>query len=270
MKRLFEYVMKVWNDDSEVYAERKRVLCEMLCLGSVFLVCLLFVAVPIGRTILRWITYFFVGSTGVFALFMCTTDIVSFTRAYKRHCKFEDAGISEDKAENIRVELCKVEGDDGFSAEDFNSQRHIAYFVDCSALASYANSLYGCFLSQRFDPKYIKLDEDAVFYTTQKELDKLQDSETNQNIPGSPYPGYTGYIRTYVRLVPDIPKESLLCERESGLADTPTTDDEMNVALALYVQNSEMMNVIMISESQEVHELANYNCIKSKKPFSEG
>ena len=116
----------------------------------------------------------------------------------------------------------------------------------------------------------MKLENDAIFYTTQKELDKLQEAETSQNIPGAPYPGYTSFIRVYVRLVPEVPREQLVCERENGLADTPTTDDEMNVAFALYLQNAENVGVIMVSESEEVHELAEYNRMMSKKPFAEG
>ncbi|MBQ8298548.1 MAG: hypothetical protein IJX99_01520, partial [Clostridia bacterium] len=139
-----------------------------------------------------------------------------------------------------------------------------------SAMSSYANSLYGCFLAQRFDPKYMKLESDAIFYTTQKELDKLQEAEMNQNVHGAPYPGYTGFIRVHTRIVPEVPKEQLMCEREDGMADTPTTDDELNVALALYLQNAEDVEVTMISESEEVHELAAYNCMMSQKPFTEG
>lgn len=271
MMNLWKYIKKVWKNENHVYDQVSSTLHELGWFLATLIASVLLLAIPAGRVVLKWIAYLTVGSIGMIVCLMTVSDIVYLTKNYRKHRRMQESGFSEEEAEEARIRLCKMEGDDGLSPEDFaDACRKTVYFMDCSAMSSYANSLYGCFLAQRFDPRYMKLENDAIFYTTQKELDKLQEAETSQNIPGAPYPGYTSFIRVYVRLVPEVPREQLICERENGLADTPTTDDEMNVAFALYLQNAENVGVIMVSESEEVHELAEYNRMMSKKPFAEG
>lgn len=270
MKNLWLYIKKVWKNNNYVYDEVKNALQELAWFLSILFLSVLFLAIPIGRELLKWLAYLFVGTTGIGTCIMAVANIFYLANTYRQHRKMEEAGIPEEEYEKERIRLCKIEGDDGLTPDDFaEAGKETVYFMDYSAMSRYANSLYGCFLAQRFDSKYMKLESNAVFYTTHNELNKLQEAEISQNMPNSPYQGYARFIRVNVRIIPDIPKEQLRCERENGQSDTPTTDDEMNVAYALYLKNAEDVNVIMLSESEEVHELAEYNCMMSQKPFEE-
>ncbi len=241
MKGMFEFLRKVKKDEEGVYESEKNLVME----NKIFVITMLGMAVllltPWGRWIIKWVAYIGSGFMILATLAVIINNHKALKQSYKYSQKLEKMGTSREEEEKARRWLCEVEGDDGFPpmSEHLNPKK-VVYFADVSALNHYADALYGCYLAQTFQPRYMKLPDDAVVYTTRHELNKLCKLEAEAVDKTAPYLGYTGFIRANCRVVDPY---------------NPSNEENL-ITTILKIQDEENVSVVLLSTSDKVKEMA--------------
>ena len=239
MKGMREFLRRAMKNENGVYDKERYLIME----NRVFIVMLLAQCVllitPWGRWIIKWIAYIMTGFVILASMAAVYNNYQALKKSYKYSKKLEKMGMSYEDEERARRWLCEQEGDDGFEAK-FPFGRKVVYFVDHSAWNHFADALYGCYLAQTFQPKYLKLPENAVVYTTRQELEKLHKMEAAAVDKTAPYLGYTSFIRANCKVVE---------------AHAPT-DAESLITTILMLQKKENVSAVLISTDDELKEYA--------------
>lgn len=98
--------------------------------------------------------------------------------------------IGKSKAEQL-----KLKTEEGHKI----SERKTVYFLDKSALIHYSGRLYGCFLVEKFDKKYLIPTENSFFATDEHTLNEIHTMELEQE--QGIYTGYSDFIRSNFTIV---------------------------------------------------------------------
>ena len=254
MKGMFEFLRKVKKNEEGIYTKEKDLVMENRVFVALMLAMCVLLVTPWGRWIIKWVAYIGAGFLALATLVVIWNNHKAIRTTYKHAKKLEKLGTSYEEEERARRWLCKVEGDDGFPpmSEHLNRKK-VVYFADFGALNHYADALYGCYLAQTFQPKYMKLPDDAVVYTTKNELNKLCKLEAEALDRSAPYLGYTGFIRANCKVVDNYNQSS----------------EENLIATILKIQDDENVSVVVLSTSEGVNELATKHNLQVINPVDE-
>lgn len=254
---IFKYLRKVWQNKENVFERENRTLREAASFLITFFVCTgLLVFAPL-RAVLKWVTYFSIGSCAIFMLCVFINSLREIWKSFRYAKKLEKLGSSIEEEEMARRDLCEMEGDDGLPPEKY---RRIVFFVDYGAMKYYAIPLYDCFLQESFKSESMYLPENAEIYTATSELEKLLHAEKNYKSIFSPYIGYTNFIRTNIKTLDKY-------EEEEPVRVIPFDEEEEQVikdgkeviAAALRVHRATKSPVILLSTREEWNNLASKN-----------
>ena len=253
MKGMFDFLRKVRKNEDGIYDKEKNLVQE----NRVFVVMMLAMCVMLlttwGRWIIKWVAYIGSGLVVLSTIVVIWNNHKALKNTYKQAKKLEKLGTSYEEEERTRRWLCKTEGDDGFPpmSEHLNPKKTV-YFADVGALKHYADALYGCYLAQSFQPKYMKLPDDAVVYTTRHELNKLCKLEAEAVDKSAPYLGYTGFIRANCKVVDPY---------------NPSNEENL-ITTILKIQNEENVSVVLLSTSDKVKEMAEEHNLSVINPLA--
>ena len=251
MKGMFEFMRKVKKDKEGVYESEKNLVMENRIFIAMLVLMVIMLVTPWGRWIIKWVAYIGTGIMMVGVLAVIINNWKDLKKSCRYSQKLEKLGTSREAEEKARRWICKVEGDDGFPPmSEYLNPKKVVYLADVTALSHYADALYGCYLAQSFQPKYMKLPDDAVVYTTNQELNKLCKLEAEAVDKTAPYFGYTGFIRANCKVVDNY---------------NPSNEENL-ITTILKIQDEENVSVVLLSTSEKVKEMATENNLSVINP----
>ena len=249
MKGMLDFLRMVKKDKSEYYRQERDLLQENMLYVIMGIFSLILLVTPWGRWLLKWIAYISMGFMVIAAIALIYGNHQTLKKSYKYDQKLKKLGTTREEEAKNREKLCEMEGDDALPPTKF------VYFADASALAHYADALYGCFLAQTFKPKYMQLPDDAEVYTTQLELNKLRKLEFEKTAENAPYEGYSNFIRASIHVLPAVNQTS-----EEELINTLLwfqLDLEPNVSVAIVSTNDALTKMASQYTFEVINPLAN-------------
>ena len=250
MKGFFGFLRKVIKENSEYYHKEYELVQESVLYIVMGIFSLLLLVTPWGRWLVKWIAYISMGFMVIAAIALICGNHRVLKSSYKYDKKLEKLGTTREQEEKNREELCEMEGDDALQPH-----KKFVYFADASALAHYADALYGCFLAQTFKPKYMQLPDDAEVYTTQLELNKLRKLEFEKTAENAPYEGYSSFIRANIHVLP---------------AAKQTSEEELINSLLLFQLDLDpSISVAIISTNDELAKMASEYTFEIINPLFE-
>lgn len=250
MKGMLKFLRKVMKNEEGLYDKEKNIVSENMVFTVMMLILCVMLITPWGRWIIKWIAYISAGFMVLATIAVLYNNHRTLKNACKHAQKLEKMGTSYEEMEKARRKLCEMEGDDGFEPASTHFCRRVVYFADHGALNHYADALYGCYLAQSFQPKYMKLPENAVVYTTGQELKKLCKLESEAVDKTAPYLGYTSFIRASCKVVEPYSQ----------------SNDENLVATILKIQKDENVSVVLLSTNESLKEIAELHNVSVINP----
>lgn len=115
MKKIFNYLKKVWKNQDDVYNRENELLKNSMVSLSISIAFIAFLIFPIGRIILKYSTLVFIALLAIMAFGSFVSDLHFLRNAYKYSRKLEKLGSSIEEEEMARKTLCELEGDDGLN-----------------------------------------------------------------------------------------------------------------------------------------------------------
>lgn len=292
MKNFLEYIKKLrlanknnaQESDNTENGEEKLVK-NLPYLIFISLIGIFLLAFPIGRTILKYISYYLIGIT----IFMSLAGtICGFHFLFKNYriyklTKYIIKGPEEKELEDTD-DTANSQDEVGYLSEneiyDFDLykaesklpprsivRKNEAYFFDCSALMAYADKLYACMLAGELIPSHIGLNN-FDFYTSRDELSELwtleQLQDYTQRRPGSPYFGYTAFVCTNFKFLPELKGNELILSTDETKILPETPSEKLIAAILKLKQDGTFITII--SQNNSLSALASCNQIPVKLP----